>query len=295
MRRTLVVMATAALVLVGLTGAWLAWPAASAPANPGLGLTLLVNLQSRVEITPGTPVAIDLSLGSSRSAPSLQVGSRRQPWHTLVRLEDVEASQGVASRMTRIGPPRSVHVVSQPDGRPAMTRDAPDVAHLEAGRHVHTVSYVIEPEAAAALTPGTHRFRAVLETPTWLLWGWRGRAVSGDAAIVVRDRADDRGEALEAQRLQRTAGHYLRVGRFKEAHAAAASLIALRPRETRSHVLFGDALAGLDRRREALDAYRRAMKLLPPSYEEPRLLMERMARLIQPVPARVDATPEPSQ
>jgi hypothetical protein len=273
--------ASALVVTLAIGASWLIWRRSGPPAaHPGL--TLLVNLHPHVEITPGTPLLFEVSVGSSPSAPGFDIGSRWRPWHSLVRLEPADGS-AIPWRTAQAGVPRSVHMRRAADGSPEVTEDAPVVAHLEAGRDVHIVTFAARPGDTASIKPGTYGLRAVLQTPWWLRWGWTGRAVSGAVTVLVRDpsQADDRTQALEAERLARTADFYVNVGQYAEAHKAAISLVASRPKESRSHILVGDALAGLDRRQEALDAYRRAMALLPRSYEEPTLLTERIRKLVE--------------
>ena len=60
----------------------------------------------------------------------------------------------------------------------------------------------------------------------------------------------------------------------------AQELATLEPERSRSYVLLGDAFALQRRKQEALRAYRRAMKPLPRSYEEPELLMQRIDNLV---------------
>ncbi len=276
------------LVLLAAIGAGLAIVARSVLRRPRPttsarpGLTLLINLRPSVEVAPRTPLVFELSLGSSPSSRGFDIGSRWKPWHALVRLEGTGGG-AIPWPLARLGAPRSMHVGRDAEGRPAVTVDTSAVARLEAGRHVHTVTFAAGPEETAGIKPGTYRLRGVLETPFWQLWGWRGRAVSAAATVVVLDpaQAGEKGPQLEAERLARAADFYVNAGRFEDAHRAATSLTGLRPKEPRSYMLLGDASAGLDRRQEALDAYRRAMALLPPSYEEPTLLMERIRQVVE--------------
>jgi hypothetical protein len=255
--------------------------------DAGVGLTLLVNHGTRAEVTPGTPLFFEISLTSGPSSGDVAIGSRWRPWHRLVRLE--ASGAGMPWALTMAGTPRSLSVVRTADARPEITiqADSSPVAHLDAGRHVYTLTQVASPEATAAVRPGAYRVRGVLETPPWMLWGWRGRKVSSPVTIVVRDaaKAGDKRDALEKQRLQRTADFYLGTERFADAENAARQLIAQVPDQANAHVLLGDALIALKRRDEALAAYRRAILLIPPSYEEPTLLMDRI-RLAMESPRR---------
>jgi hypothetical protein len=271
------------LLLVSVAGvlasAWFIWRPAASVESPRLGLTLLVNQQSRVEITAGTPLVFELSLGSRSSAPAFTVGTRWHPWHTLGRIENADAS-ALPWALTKVGQ-RSLHVVRQADGRQEVTVDSGAVAQLEAGRHVHTLTWAAGPEDTSRITPGTYQVRAVLETPSWMLGGWHGRAVSAPATIVVRGTVDGVSRELDAQRMARTADYYGSLEKFAEAHAAATALVKLEPREATAHILLGDALAGLKRRSEALEAYQRAMSLLPRSIEEPTLLDRRIKSVME--------------
>jgi hypothetical protein len=280
-RRVAAVSATLLVATVAATG-WMAWRRPSAQAPP-LGVTLLVNHGSHVEVTPGTPLVFEVSITSSASSASVSIGSRWRSWHRLIRLE-ASGRAGMPWALSSGGPPRSLSVVPTTDGRPDIRTETnvPPIAHFERGQQVYTITEVASPEAAAGVPPGAYRVRAVVETPAWMLWGWRGRALSQPVTIVVRDpsRAGDKRESLEKQRLARVAGFYIAAARFTEAEGTARQLLAVEPEQSRSHILLGDALAGLKRRQEALAAYRRAMALLPRSYDAPTVLMDRIRRVV---------------
>lgn len=87
--------------------------------------------------------------------------------------------------------------------------------------------------------------------------------------------------SLESERLAGTTRYYLSAGRSAEALRFAQELATLEPERARSHVLLGDALALQGRTKEALSAYRRAMKLVPRSYDEPELLRQRIDNLMR--------------
>jgi cytochrome c-type biogenesis protein CcmH/NrfG len=99
--------------------------------------------------------------------------------------------------------------------------------------------------------------------------------------VIDPSQRGEKGQQLEAERLARTADFYMNAARFADAHQAAKPLISLKPQESRSFILLGDALAGLNRGQEALDAFRHSMRLLPPSYEEPTLLTERKRAVVE--------------
>jgi hypothetical protein len=274
-----VALLLAVIVIVG----WLAWQNRPAVHPDSLGVTLLVNHHPRVELTPGTPLYFEMSITSHPTSPATSLGSRWRPWHRLVRLE-ASGRAGMPWAVASAGPPRALTLVRTADGRPEIrtTTEPSAVVHLEQGRQVYTVTEVASPEAMKDIRPGAYRVRAVLETPSWILWGWRGRKVSSPVTIVVRDasKSGEKRAALEKERLARTADFEIAAGRFGEAEQTARQLLAIEPKQAHAHILLGDALVGLKRRDEALAAYRRAMVLLPPSYEEPTLLMDRIQRVV---------------
>jgi hypothetical protein len=267
------------LTLVGgvgaaLTSVWCAWRAPVLPEPPRLGLSLLVNGQSHVEVTPGTPLVFELSLGSSAFAPAFDVGSRWRPWSTLGRVEH-EATRTMPWALTKVGE-RSVHVTRRPDGRQSVTMGSGAIARFEDGREVYTAVWTLAPEDSSRIGPGTYRVRGIVETPFWLMWGWTGRAASPLATIVVRGPEQSTSVAHAAQRNAAIVDYYLGLGRFAEARAAAIELVRMQPTEATGHVRLGDALAGLNRKSEALGAYQLAISLLPRSSEEPTLIHKRI-------------------
>jgi Bacterial transcriptional activator domain len=275
--RIIALMAVAGGAVISLS-VFVARRQGSAPAAKP-GVTLLVNRQPRVHIAPGTPLLFELSVSSSPTLTVSSVGSRLRPWHDLLVLEVVGAT-ATPWPVVRIGTPRSVHVAREANGRHRVTPEVSPVARLDGGQYVHTVTFASGPEQTATMAPGTYRFRGVLQTPSWLVWGgWTGRVVSGIATVIVDA---GRQPELEANRFASTAAFYLNAARFEDARRAATELINVNPKDARAHTLLGDALAALGRRREALAAYQHALAVLPQSYETPTLLMERIRSMKEP-------------
>jgi hypothetical protein len=274
----------AAIGIAAIGMAWLAVRSSRASRTVRPGITVLVNHQPRIEVIPGTPLMFQASLSSSPMSGAFSVGSRWRAWHTLLRLEGIDSGgRPVSWVRADLSTPRSIHVIEDADRRPDVTEDTASVARFDAGRHVHTVMLAVGPDETAAIPAGMYRFRVVLETPFWLFWGWGGRAVSSAATIVVRDpsRPDTHIAQLEATRLTLAADFYLNAGRFADAHRLAQTLTTIKPKDSRSHMQLGDALVGMNRQQEALAAYRIALALRPPSYEEPTLLMDRIQLAIE--------------
>jgi len=254
-------------------------PAARAVRSPGL--TLLVNHSARVEIVPGTPLSLQASISSGPSDAPQRLGNRWRAWHRLIRIERVGSSEPLPWEPRPDGAPRSLEIATNAEGQRGALSSTGAVARLDRGRFVHTAMFVVSPEETARLAPGEYRVRAVLETPFWDVWGWRGRLASAAATIVIR-AGDIATPALEAQRLSTSGAYYLRHERYADAQRAAEELLHAEPRRVSAHVLHGDALAGLNQKVAALDSYRRALTLMPRSRETPDRILQRIDALIVP-------------
>jgi hypothetical protein len=170
--------------------------------------------------------------------------------------------------------PFSTRMVAKPASGITVRREVLASAPLD-GTYVHTVSFVVSPEGTATLTPGRHEVRAVLEAPFWLIGSWRGRVSS--AAAVVEIRSAD--PSLEQTRMAASISYYVERGRYSEARPLVEQLVARAPESSGPQVLLGRVLEGLGDRQGAVDAYTRALRRTPRTYEEPADLIDRIARL----------------
>lgn len=262
------------LLLSCAGAAWLAmsWRAGAPAAEPVL--TVSVNGADAVDVTPGTPLIFELTLRGERRG-RVSVGSSFRPWHEMMRLEDGDG-RPLPWPVSQHGEPKAV-AVSIDGGDPRISTVVDAVADLEWQRSTYTVTLAAAPDHTQSLS-GTTRVLAVLDAPWWTWSGWSGRVTSRPVAVNVPPDAADRGE-LRLARLALSAEFFLGRQEFEKARAAGEELTRLIPDRAGAHVLHGDALAGLERRDEALTAYRRALDVGPRSYEEPALLLDRMARV----------------
>jgi len=266
----LVLALVAGLVLVVTSGS----------SGERLGVTMRANLGRSLTIAAGTPVELEVSLTSAPRAAGFDLGGRFRSWYDYVDLEQSQ-SDG-APPLTFVFVAASTWSLEMGTEGARLVTTTSRVARLEGGRQVHTATFVIAPSATEHAVPGDYQLRAVVETPRWQFWGWRGRAVSAPVTITVKARVDGNpdGPALEAQRLRLTAKYYLSIDQPGEARKSADALVALQPTDPVPLILLGDVLVAENRRADGLDAYRRAMALLPPSYEQPVLLQRRIDTLL---------------
>ena len=291
-RRRILVVGTILATFAGLMW-WFALGRSPAASGSRPGVTLLVNLERKLVITAGTPLQIEVSLGSAPSAPGLSIGGWWRPWHEYVHLEDPTNGRAAPWPMQFVSATSSV-VEPGADGSRVISTTG-RIATMADGRQVHTVTLVAAPAATAQSPPGVYQLRATVQTPPWQLWGWRGRAVSSPVMITVRAR-DDRKEGLEVlekQRLKYAAKYYLSVGQPAEARSLAEELLALRTDDPATLILLGDIFTAENEPDRALAEYRRALALLPRSYEEPTRLLERIERAIESSEAKASSGSAP--
>lgn len=239
-------------------------------------LTLLVNGSESVEVAPGTPLIFELTLSGERRG-KVAVGSTRRPWYSLMRLRDGEG-RALAWPVVSHREPRAISL-NFDGGPPRISTTVTAVADLDWQQSEYTAWLAVSPDDAKHLS-GTTRVYATLEVPWWAWASSRGEVRS--PSVVIRAPADaGTRRDLKLQKLRGSTEFFLAHRRFDRAYAASNELAQLEPGNATAHILNGDALAGMNRRTEALDAYRRALTLSRTSYEEPTVLLERIARVLE--------------
>lgn len=252
------------------------WRSRQSPSAPQPVLTLLVNGSESVDVAPGTPLVFELTLSGERRG-KVVIGSRRRPWYSMMRLRDGDGRPLPWPVVTH-REPRAI-AVNFDGGLPRISTDVTAVAALDWQRSEYTAWLAVSPDDTQQLS-GTTRVYASLEIPWWAWASLRGEVRSPGVAIRAPADAGTRGD-LKLQKLRGSAEFFLAHSRFDRAYATSKELAQLEPGSATAHILNGDALAGMNRRTEALDAYRRALTLSRTSYEEPTLLLERIARVLE--------------
>ena len=243
-----------------------------AAANAAPVLTLVVNGEASVDVLPGTPLVFELTLKGERRG-TVAVGNALRPWHNLIRLED-EHGRPLPWPVSAHGEPNGISVDFS-GAHPAISTERTAVAHLEWQRSEYTVAFAVDPHQTARLS-GTIHVRGVLESPWWHWSSWRGKVTSRGVAINVRSESG--GSTLHLQRLLLSAKFFLDRREYDKANAASEELARLAPDRAIAEILRGDALVGLNQPARAMAAYRRALALGGRGYEEPVLLLDRIAR-----------------
>jgi hypothetical protein len=279
LRRMSFIVLTLAILAAGWLG-WRVWVAAHAP--PPL-LSLDVNGERELRLLPGTPLVFTVTLGASPGASDLRLGTRERPWHSRLRLELAGSKRPIPWRPSVLGSPLSIAFGRDGRGRPTITERSRAEAVLDSD-HVHMIDLAVGPEETSRVASGRYRIVASLTQPLWPLWRWRPRVVSNPVALTIARAA---GAAvppaeLNLRRLFDRADYYLRAGRYEDARETALEILRTDPRSTDGYIALGDALGGLGRNADALEAYEDALSVQPPpgpEAEPPSYLIERLGEI----------------
>lgn len=272
---------TSLVWLAGVVGAACAallsmqWIASRRPAATPV-LTLRVNAASRADIATGAPVIFHVGLAGGRDGRGVTIGEGSHPWATLVSFVRAESHDELPWRVDSLGRASSTRIGRKADGSLDIQSEQASGASVD-GHHLHHARFGVSPETMVSARPGTYRIQAILERGYWPPWRWHGRVESAAVTVVVRSPADakDR-ERLEQERLILSAQYDLARRRWDAAHQAALQLVTRAPKDPALRMLLGDTLAAQGNFRDALGAYRTALKLSPRRYEQPQLLYERI-------------------
>lgn len=236
-------------------------------------LTLQVNRQDNVDILQGTPLVFTVYLSGSSSVNPLRIGKPDSPWHTHVQLELAEGKP-LPWKLMSLGPPQAIIIQSDASGKITVDGKDGSEAVIDA-EHQYTVEFGIGPEESAGISPGRYTVQAVLDVP---FAGKSKRVVSIPVVVNVQEFGKTPLTAeQELRRLIESAEFYLQAERFEDAYRLALQVKERQPKKIQSYILLGDALNGLRRDKEALEAYDYALHLsaMRKQYEPPTYLMLR--------------------
>jgi hypothetical protein len=271
--RTAVVIAFVGLI-VGL--AWTVWRIAGLRSKPPVLQARLEDTQSAA-VAAGSPVLVGVYLSGTPEAPSLTVGGPSNPWYSQIEIETTLADKLVKLGWTLLGQPYALELELNPLRQPApVSWDSSPGARLNKSAKTYSARFALAPEDSARLTAGRYLVWARLGPILWPPWNITKTIVSNSIVLTITDSAK-----LTPQQqndgIARTAQFYLDAGRFQDAQRLALQLKDREPRSVRSWTLLGDALNGLRRDEQALDAYNEALMLAAKAYgaEPPTYVMMR--------------------
>jgi len=267
------VAAFAAVLLLTLGAAVAIWMLLHRAPQARPVLTLRVNRGEASTIQAGTPLIFEAFLTATTAGRAVSVGSAARPWHGMIRLESIDG-RALPWAVVDVGAPRSTIYAREKDGRPSprVTRDS--VATLSGLTSVHVVTRGVPPEVSERTPPRVYQVRAVLSPPWWMFWRWHHDVRSAPVTVTVTAPAAD-GEGMRL-RLRETAAFDLAARRYAEARRAVDALLQADPRSADAYAIRGEALEREGNAAAAVEAYRQAMALQPPSGEEPLYLERRL-------------------
>jgi len=282
MRRILGRMALAAVVVIVLASAWIAWRVRTAFRAPSPVLSLDVNRERDARLLPGTPLVFTVSLSGAPRGPVTRVGGEDRPWQSGLRLELSGSGEPLPWKPLPLSSPISIRFGRDARGRPVVEQESGDEALLDAD-HVHTIDLAVGPEETARVAAGRYTIVARLGSSLWPPWRWRPAVVSNPVVVTIRRAAGATVPAaeLESRRLAELADYYLRAKRYEDARKTALRMLQADPRSVDGYTVLGDALSGLGQNAEAVEAYEYALLVMPPpapEAEPPSYLIERLGQ-----------------
>lgn len=253
---------------------------------PDILLSLQVNREREVSLLPGTPLVFTVFMSGSKTDPPLRIGGSGDPWYKYLRLESADDKKQIPFTWSLLGNPRALPRLGSSGDLGSVELYAGDEAVLDKERNLYTAELGVAPEETAKVPEGRYTIRAVLEVPTGALGNWSGRAVSNPVVVSLGKRAKETTpeDDPELSRLIESIEFYLRAERFEDAYRLALELKERQPKKVQSYILLGDALNGLKRDREALEAYTKALYIIATKdkqYEPPTYLIMRMDEVKQ--------------
>ena len=267
MRRNVLLIFVAALAM-GATW-WTVRRIGSFRKTP-LEVTVRINdKEDAATVLAGAPVILTVFVSRKAVSPTLALGSANTPWYSYIHIE----ATGTAGtlRWSVLGKPYALELESDATGQlKGVTTDTSNRARFDESGKVYSAGFAISPEDSARLGAGRYAVKAALRSPWWPPWNWIGTVLSHEVAFTIQPASA--GEQ-EAERLANSAQFYLDAGRFDDALRLATQLKDRQPDKSNSWMLMGDALNGLHRDHESLDAYNTALELAaqeqgtePPEY-----------------------------
>jgi len=222
-------------------------------------------------VLAGSPVILTVFVSRPAASPTLALGSAQAPWYSYIRIETTGAPGTL--RWLVLGKPYALDLTLDANRRlTGVSANTSNRALFDESAKIYSARFAISPEDSAGLSAGSFKAKAALRSPLWPPWNWVGKVVSNEVEFTIQPVPASSGEQ-EADRLDESVQFYLDAGRFDDALRLATQLKDRRPDKSKTWMLLGDALNGLHRDQEALNAYNTALDLAakekstePPEY-----------------------------
>ncbi len=218
----------------------LAWVARRPAGEQGVPVVaLLSNGATEVTVAQGTPIVLEIFVTGVRNSKGPVIGSWLKPWHELIALQATSNGQSVPLAVVTTEAPRVRELVSGSDRQPGVRGNLPRAAALDGANRVFHIEVAAAPETMEQLAPGRYEIVAVVKSPWWQVFGWRGREESPPLATVVSAKAS----ASDETHLAAIAQYFLKTGQFDDALRAARSWVVKTPQNPAAQTMAGDVLA----------------------------------------------------
>jgi hypothetical protein len=242
-------------------------------------LLLLAEGARRVTIAPGTPIFLEVFVSGQEDTRGPTVGSSIRPWYQLIEIRASLNARDIPVPVQEVEPPRASEVSTRSDGALDLRVDHPKAARLDGSNRVFRAAVAAGPEAVGQFVPGTVEVVAVLRTPWWQFWGWRGRTQSPPITVVVTAEPSPAENELKLAALSR---FHFQTARYDRALQATQTWVAQAPVSAAAQMQLGDVHMAMGQRQAAWTAYWRAVDLAraEESEEPPTAILTRLDRLV---------------
>jgi len=238
------------------------------PSGPAPVVRLELGPTGSDSITPGIALTFDIYLEGQKGS---SLGSFAKPWQRFVTLRHADGTVFSWRFIAGLDP---YGIFSAPDGKTInFERRVSSSAYFDGSPGYYRVQLLLSPEESKNIPAGDYTLVASVEAARFPFSALQTIAQSAALQIKI---ATANGHESDQELIANNAEFYIYTRQFSRALAASEELASRQPQQARPHILQGDALAGLGRKNEALDAYLQARRLLPRTYEEPLLLNKRI-------------------
>jgi hypothetical protein len=243
-------------------------------------LLLLADGGRRVTIAPGTPIFLEVFVSGPEDTQGPTVGSSIRPWYRLIEIRANLGARDVPVPVQEVEPPRAREVSTRSDGAPDLREDHPKAARLDGSNRVFRAAVAAGPEAVGQFVSGALEVVAVLRTPWWQFWGWRGRTQSPPITVIV---TADPSPAQNELKLASLSRFHFKTAQYDRALQAAQTWVAQAQASAAAQTQLGDVHLAMGQRQAAWTAYWRALDLARAgeSEEPPTAILTRLDRLVR--------------
>jgi hypothetical protein len=273
MRRALIAVVVLLLLAGGVAVLYQRSDRAAAPI-----VLLLSDGASRVTLAPGTPIFLEAFVYGAEGTHGPSIGGAATPWQRSIELRATVNGQDVPFPAREVEPARLREISPNGDDAEDFREDRPRVARLDGSNRIYRAAFAVGPDDASRITTGPVQIVALIRSPWWQFWGWRGQAQSSAITVIIDKAASP---AQDARRIALSARFFLNTAQFDRALQLAEAWAKQAPASAAAQTMLGDVHAAMGQEQPARTAYLHALDLVSTAEAEepPAAILARLDRL----------------